>query len=274
MMKLLRFAFPLLACAAPYLASAEGGNDSKQATIRVLSYNIHHGAGMDGKIDLERIVGIIKAAAPDIVSLQEVDDKAARSKGVDQAKELARLTGMEFVFGASMDLQGGKYANALLTKLTVKDSRVIPLPGEPRSALCATMVLPGKSSASSEFLFIATHFDTTPAPRLASVPLIEKEIREFPKMPAILAGDLNASPGSPTMKELGKTWENATSREGLLTCPADDPTIQIDYILHRPQGVWKVLGTRVLEEAVASDHRPILAVLQLLPEDEETAVPH
>ena len=52
--------------------------------VRVLTYNIHHGEGMDGKIDLERIAAVIKRLEPDVVALQEVDVKTTRSQGVDQ----------------------------------------------------------------------------------------------------------------------------------------------------------------------------------------------
>jgi endonuclease/exonuclease/phosphatase family metal-dependent hydrolase len=54
--------------------------------------------------------------------------------------------------------------------------------------------------------------------------------------------------------------------EGMNTFPADSPSIKIDYILFRPAHRWKVLEARVLDEPVASDHRPLLVVLELLPE--------
>lgn len=63
--------------------------------LRVLTYNIHHGEGTDGVLDLERIAGVIKGASPDLVALQEVDVGAERTGGVDQAGELGRLTGMQ-----------------------------------------------------------------------------------------------------------------------------------------------------------------------------------
>ena len=55
-------------------------------TIRVLSYNIHHGAGMDGNIDLARLATIIASIAPDIVSLQEVDCTMPRTDKVEQLR--------------------------------------------------------------------------------------------------------------------------------------------------------------------------------------------
>src|SRR5688572_7489364 len=45
--------------------------------MTVLSYNIHHGAGTDGKLDLERIGRIIRDQQPDLVALQEVDVKTS-----------------------------------------------------------------------------------------------------------------------------------------------------------------------------------------------------
>lgn len=247
-------------------ARRAGGADAEaRARIAVLSYNIHHGVGVDGKLDLERIAEVIRSVSPDIVSLQEVDNRTSRSGQVDQAQELAGLTGMEAVFGASMDLGGGKYGNAVLTKLPVEASKCVPLPGEPRSALLVTVRLAHGTSRAERVTFAATHLDTAEAPRLESVALIEEAFLSDPDAPALLAGDLNALTGSATMLALAETWENATLREDLFTFPAGTPTRQIDYIMYRPSRRWAVVETRVLNEPVASDHRPILAVLELRP---------
>lgn len=245
--------------------SGKGLPEGKKNTIRVLSYNIHHGAGIDGTLDLERIARVIKSASPDIVSLQEVDQRTTRSKGVDQAKELARLTGMKYVYGPSMKYGGGKYGNAVLTKFIIAKSETIPLPGEPRSAVCVTLKTFGTNLSVKKFLFIATHIDTKKAPQIDSVPLIENLFGSTPDLPAIIAGDFNATPHSPTMEAFGKTWKNATSQQDFFTFPVANPSKQIDYVLCRPAGKWKVVSTKVLDETVASDHRPILAELQFVP---------
>ena len=57
-------------------------------TIRVLTYNIHHGEGMDDLLDLERIAALIREVTPDLVALQEVDSVTARTGSVDQAAEV------------------------------------------------------------------------------------------------------------------------------------------------------------------------------------------
>jgi endonuclease/exonuclease/phosphatase family metal-dependent hydrolase len=44
-----------------------------ETTVTVMSFNIHHGQGTDGVLDLERIARVIRASGADIVGLQEVD---------------------------------------------------------------------------------------------------------------------------------------------------------------------------------------------------------
>ena len=85
----------------------------------------------------------------------------------------------------------------------------------------------------------------------------------------ILAGDLNAEPESRVMCEFEKRWKIAgattqadDSRPALLTYPSGEPVKWIDYVLVRPPERWRVVEVRVIEERVASDHRPLLAVFR------------
>jgi endonuclease/exonuclease/phosphatase family metal-dependent hydrolase len=117
---------------------------------------------------------------------------------------------------------------------------------------------------AGKIIFIATHLDTSKKPRSASIPLIETLIQTN-ALPILLAGDLNALPQSPTILALEKTWGNATAQPNLFTYPANQPTRQIDYIFYRPAHRWKTIKSTVLDAPVASDHRPILSIVQLLP---------
>ncbi len=101
----------LLSLSSLFVAWASYGQQPSESRpssdkLRVLSYNIHHGEGVDGKLDLERIAKVILSVEPDIVSLQEVDRNVPRSKGVDQPAELAKLTKMNAIFEKNIDLQG------------------------------------------------------------------------------------------------------------------------------------------------------------------------
>src|SRR5215213_773903 len=108
-----RLCFAALVMAAAFAAPAWADPPAKPKPLRVLSYNIHHGEGTDGKVDLERIAKVITVAAPDLVAVQEVDRKTRRTNGVDQAAELGRLTRMHVEFGKAIDYQGGAYGLAV-----------------------------------------------------------------------------------------------------------------------------------------------------------------
>ena len=54
-------------------------NPPSPHALRALTYNLHHGEGTDGRVDLERIAGIVRAAQPDLVAFQEVDRRATRT---------------------------------------------------------------------------------------------------------------------------------------------------------------------------------------------------
>lgn len=221
--------------------------------LRVFCWNLHHGVGEDGKLDLERIAKVIREAKPDLVALQEVDNQCARSGKVDQAAELAKLTGMTGVFGKAMDLQGGGYGQAILSRFPIQTSKVHVLPGkgEPRIAFEVTVTIEGK-----ETRFITNHLDLDDAQRLAQVETLAKILTEI-SSPLILCGDFNDSPDSASLKILGRVLTPVPKKEPVLTCPAGKPDSEIDHFLVR--GFVPVAPLAVLPEAVASDHRPLVA---------------
>lgn len=237
-----------------------------QQTVRVLSYNIHHGEGLDGRIDLARIAGVIRSVDPDVVALQEVDIRTGRSGGVDLLLELARLTGMQPVFGQTIPHQGGLYGNAVLARFPVAGFANHALAGrEPRGVIDALVSPPPGTKGKTSFHFLATHLDLNEPDRLAAAARIEQVVNTWPPgTPAILAGDMNAVPGTKPIQALERIWTEAKGQGPLLTSPAQAPKRQIDYIFVRPAARWRVIEARVLDEAVASDHRPLFAVVELL----------
>ncbi len=246
------------------LAFTGVAEDAQATRLRVLCYNIHHAAGVDRKLDVPRIARVIQSVKPDLVALQEVDNKAGRSGRVDQAAELARLTKMHHAFGANIPLQGGQYGNAILSRLPIGRHQNHLLPnvdsGEQRGVLAAHFELPGKQPLR----LLATHLDhrRPDGERLASAIFINAMAAKDNAVPTILAGDLNDVLGSRTLKEFRKSW-TPTNTKPMPTVPVGKPTRQIDFILVQPAARWKVIETKVLKEAVASDHRAIFAILEL-----------
>lgn len=233
--------------------------------IRVLSYNIHHGEGQDFIVDLQRIARVIKSVEPDLVALQEVDANVRRTELLDEPAELARLTGMQYVFGHNIPHEGGLYGNAVLSRWPIVSAENRPLPtyyaGEQRGVLEVAIQPPG---SEERLLLFATHFDYRRGSpeRLHSARMINELIAARGDVPALLVGDLNDTPSSYTLWELGKQWRRANQCLAL-TYPVHNPCKQIDYVMLHPRNRWRVVETRVIDERVASDHRPFLAVLEL-----------
>ena len=98
-------------------------------SLRIMTYNIQHGAGMDDVIDLNRQAKVIGDATPDVVGLQEVDSCVKRSNRVHQVAVLAKSLGMYSTFGPAIPLTGGKYGVAILSKEKPLSYHNIPLPG-------------------------------------------------------------------------------------------------------------------------------------------------
>ena len=234
--------------------------------LRVLSYNIHGGTGVDGKLDLARIAGVISSVEPDLVSLQEINQKTKSVGSVDQPAELARLTKMYVAFGANQEYDGGRIGNVVLSRYPIAryTNRLLP-PGTSwqRGVIEAEISHP---RSKQPLLFLATHLDhrADESERLASAKFINSLAATYGTRPALLSGDMNARPSSNVLDEFKLQWSLA-QKEYLATVPVDNPTAQIDYNLYRPLDRWTVVEARVLGEAVASDHRAIFAVLELLP---------
>lgn len=234
--------------------------------VRVLSFNILHGATTKGDFDLDKIAQVIIDAQPDFVALQEVDFKTNRAKQYDLVTELGWRAKMAPLYGRAMYYDGGEYGEGVLSKHTFLQTRNVPLPfipgDEPRAALEITTILPSKDTIS----FIGTHLDHLKADdnRLMQVKEINKAFASN-AYPTILAGDLNAGPGSAPMNILDEMWSAAYKEDELkFTFPSDNPVKKIDYVMFYPQHRWRVLETKVIADSIASDHAAYLVVLELL----------
>ena len=129
--------------------SSETEGRVRDRPARVLSFNIHHGQGLDGNLDLQRIADVIKTSDADIVGLQEVDKGWSRSDFVDQTTWLAETLDMRAVFGANLDLEPEnpgesrrEYGTAILTKRPILewDNTLLPLIGGEQRGLLRVRV--------------------------------------------------------------------------------------------------------------------------------------
>ena len=254
---------------SPMHAIAQVENEPE--VVRILAYNIKHGLGMDGKVDLERVASVIRSVEPDVVTLQEIDSVTSRTGLEDQATRLGELTGMQAMFGGFMDYRGGRYGMAELSRYPVVEWQHHRLPdgAEPRSALAARVELlkPGYGKGP-QLVVVGVHLYANAAERLAQAGRLV-ELFADEEAPVILAGDFNSIPESKVMRLLEDAggWRRPAKEGQAFTFPSEIPDREIDFILFRPGSRFSVREHRVVEETVASDHRPVLLELEFLPAD-------
>ena len=243
---------------------------AEAALLRVMTYNIHHGVGNDNALNLNRIASVILAANADIVSLQEVDHGVPRSGNVQQVNRLAELTGMVGYFGKTRNLDGGAYGNGVLVKpgihVVSTVNRALPNPDnvEARAILELNLSI-DSNPATTEFKFFATHLaHNSSAGRIESVSYINN-LASTSSVPSILAGDFNFRPDSVAYNSLMNQWTDVTN----IANSGKNRDNQIDYIVTRSAAQWNVVTRSQFivnsTTNVASDHHPLLAVLELGP---------
>lgn len=239
----------LTALAATLVTLAANASD----TIKVMTYNVHNGIGLDKVTDYARIGRLIAAESPEFVAIQEVDSATIRSKGADVLAEIAEAAGMHHVFGPAIRFSGGKYGIGILSRKEPLSCRNIALPGteEERTLLIAEF---------DDCVFACTHLSLTAPDRIASVPIIAAEMAKTSK-PFIICGDWNAKPGDATLSALGEFLTVVTNSKAP-TFPANGPVSVIDYIAVG-NVTPEVIATKVVPESVASDHRPVTATIRL-----------
>ena len=233
--------------------------------VRVLTYNILHGKTLKGDFDLDLIAKVIADAKPDLVALQEVDYQTNRARKYDLVTELGWRTKMSPLFASAMPYDGGEYGEGVLSKYTFLTSKNHPLPytegKEPRAAAEIQV----KIKSGDVIRFVGTHLDHEKDPHNRFIQAQElNRVLTQDDLPSILVGDLNETPDQKGMQLLFQEWE-PSFKTNEPTFPSDNPIKKIDDVLFRPANRWRVLETKVLDEKVASDHCPVLVVLELLP---------
>ena len=262
----LRLGFAVILAAALNLGCRHSTNGPPPLTVRVMTFNIHHGEGLDGRLDVARVAETIRREGPDLVALQEVDRGVARTQGRDLPAELAALTGMKPLFSNNLHHQGGEYGNAVLTRLPAAGWTNLHLrmarTGEQRGVLQVRF-----SVGKREFEFWSTHLDhrSDDTERLLNVEEFVAGLDRRPGTPVIVAGDFNDLPGSRTHVAMSARFEDAWLPLGAgdgHTYSSTEPRKRIDYVWLsrgaglRPLRIW-------VPESDASDHLPVVADVEL-----------
>lgn len=231
--------------------------------MRIISYNIHHGTDLDGKLDLERIAKLIHESKATIIGLQEVDKYyGERSDFKDQAKELAKLLNFHYCYGVNLNLEptenninNRQYGIATLSKYPIINAEHIFLNSygkEQRGVLSATI-----EKSGMQMNIYNTHLGIDVPSRSSQINELIHITAKF-QGPKVLLGDFNTEPCS---KEIQLLLNNTVfidsfkNVENANTFPSNDPHQRIDYIFTSSN--IKNANQRVIHSS-ASDHLPII----------------
>jgi endonuclease/exonuclease/phosphatase family metal-dependent hydrolase len=213
--------------------------------LRIATFNIHHGAGRDGKVDIGRTADVILSLEADLIALQELDVHVDRSGDVDQPAELGDRLGMEIFFSAAFRLHGGEYGIGVAARGGFKGvTETLPRVGdeEPRVAIMGSW---------NKIGFVSTHLSRDPVARAAQTKAAASLAARLPG-PAIVLGDMNQRSRALTPLR-GVGFTPVTARRTLLQMITGRG--QIDHILTTAEievlKVWEV-------PTVASDHSALV----------------
>jgi endonuclease/exonuclease/phosphatase family metal-dependent hydrolase len=224
-------------------------------SFTVVSYNIHRGKGLDGRVDLSRIASVLGEIDADVVGVQEVFEP--------QAEKLAETLGMRLAMGVTHGRLGGQYGNALLTRFDVQATLAFDLSRpsrEPRGGIRMDVLV-----GEQVLHLFNVHFGLRLRERAEQVELLIRQhiLRDGMAGPRVLIGDLNEWFPGTVGRTLRLEFHGPRIRR---THPAPFPLFPLDRIywdrdLHE-EG-FHVHRSRLAR--VASDHLPVVASLRLAP---------
>lgn len=236
-------------------------------TLKVMSFNILHGATTKNDFNLDTIAGVINKYKPDLVAMQEVDFKTKRAKNYDLTTEIGIRTNMASLFARAMYYDGGEYGEAVLSNLSFIASENISLPHQPNSEPRAALLTRVRTKNGNIIQFVGTHLDhlADNTDRLMQARVVNDALKES-KYPTLLVGDLNDVPESETLKILlNSFYKPQISEAKQYTSPANDPKACIDHVLYNMPEKWEVIDYEIVCENYASDHCIVVVTLVFTP---------
>jgi endonuclease/exonuclease/phosphatase family metal-dependent hydrolase len=243
--------------------TSEPSLPSETGELRLVLANVHFGFDVDGRQRAREVARVLASLDADVIVLNEVDRGWLVTGSTDLLGIYASVTGLEAVFAAASDELWG---NALLSRLPIVEVATERLPRgrDPlvRSALTVVIELPD----GERLAIVGTHLSNvdrqgdTRLPQAQAIAGIVARLRER-GLDVVVAGDLNASPGDPSLEVLESLLVR-TLPDSTGTFPAAVPRVQIDHILV-PAG-WEIIQSRAIDTTY-SDHRFIEVLVRRVP---------
>ena len=225
--------------------------------LRIATYNLHSGIGLDRRFRPQRISDVIAELDADIIAMQEVLSPVF---GCDVHEHLCRETGFHLATMTTMQLAGGTFGNAVLSRWPIRNRADHDLTigaQEPRGAL-DLIIAPGRT----KLRVIATHLGLRTEERRLQIARLVEIARAEPDVATVIAGDLNVRRARG--RELAACIEYFGNAAAPKTFPSIAPVLPLDRVFVSPGVVLvKVEVHRSRRARIASDHLPLVATIEL-----------
>jgi endonuclease/exonuclease/phosphatase family metal-dependent hydrolase len=225
--------------------------------VRVMTFNVRGGLGMDGRRDTGRIAEVVRAYAPDVVCFQEVHQCLPWSGWINQPRAWERELALKVVFQRCVNIGVGGFGLAIASRLPMTDvsRRFLPSVGERRGALAVTVQTPEGSVR-----VWCTHWGLNEQERVRQAECLGNLVNQS-SLPTILCGDFNERSDAPAVRRLFSDTGlcDAGAQLEMPTYPADSPIARIDFVLH---SACLSCVSSIVVDTQASDHRPLQCDIQ------------
>ena len=215
----------------------------KSKPVRVMLMNINAGNG-----NTKLVLNAIKAAAPDLLLLEEVTPKWAHELKVLETTYSYKISAP----------QKGCFGIMLLSKVPLERGKIIEIgTSDLPSIVAEAHFKQGVVSIIGTHPLppIGRHHSTARNKQLQALPAVVKQ----QKYPILLIGDLNATPWSPYFQTLEKDSGLKNSMKGFGFQPSWAGNaflkIPIDHVLHSKE---ISIHNRMIGPKIGSDHLPVM----------------
>ena len=242
-------------------------SQKESISLKIMSYNIRHGNGLDNIQDLSRSAKIIESEAPDLCGLQEIDDFCLRSHSIGQTDYLAKKTSMAGTFSKFMDFDKGAYGMSTLSTKPIVSTKILKLPDakyEPRTSIINEVQI----TKGYTILFANVHFDWVKgnegsSNRLNQAKALVKYLNKS-ELACVVVGDFNCTPESATMQYFYSEGFIFVDKGHDKFSYQGEHQLEIDHLLFRDsrEVQFEKKNVLLLKQPIVSDHRPLIVELE------------
>ncbi|WP_168208787.1 endonuclease/exonuclease/phosphatase family protein [Chitinophaga sp. XS-30] len=238
--------------------------------LKLMQYNIKHGQGTDGVVDLQRIADVIRNSKAHVVVLNEVDrNYDPRSNYEDQLVWLADELGMYYEFQkttwkAPVPASGNKerqFGHGILSKYPIGNAATQGRWIYTDYTTHYMGLLKVRVSVNADPLYVyITNLGSTAAERLSQA----QEAMSFINPPnhtwKVFAGTFSDVPGSAPVAAVLTSFTDVFAGQTAYTFPANAPNVRVDYIFVKSP---VAAGNTAVISSQASTHLPIVCDIEM-----------